>query len=296
MKKAEIISAAIFFVALTTFGVTEVMQRQDTDAKGPEITMDAESITVSIHANEAELLSGIQAWDAKDGDVTDSLLVESMGTIQEGAKREITIAAMDQDNHITKATREIVYSDYRSPQFSLSLPLKFSKGEDDIMENLTADDVLDGDLTKNIKISADYTVDMNTIGEYPVLFRVTNSAGDTAELSATVQVCNASEEVKKPIIRLTQYMVYTTPDVTLDPIEYVREFSLENQKYVKGEDGVFRISAPAEGQEVTEIRPEDIAIVDETDYSVPGSYQITYSYTDAGGKEGNVRLIVVVSE
>ena len=55
------------------------------DGKGPEISMDNSEISVSIHADEAELLSGVTAYDAKDGDVTDSLAVEHISNLSKRA-------------------------------------------------------------------------------------------------------------------------------------------------------------------------------------------------------------------
>lgn len=45
--------------------------------------MDNSEISVSIHADEVELLSGVTAYDAKDGDVTDSLAVEHISNFIE---------------------------------------------------------------------------------------------------------------------------------------------------------------------------------------------------------------------
>lgn len=80
--------------------------------------MDNSEISVSIHADEAELLAGVTAYDAKDGDVTDSLAVEHISNFIEKGRRKISIVAFDSDNNVTHAEREMVYNDYTSPVFS----------------------------------------------------------------------------------------------------------------------------------------------------------------------------------
>lgn len=109
--------------------------------------MDNSEISVSIHADEAELLSGVTAYDAKDGDVTDSLAVEHISNFIEKGRRKISIVAFDSDNNVTHAEREMVYNDYTSPVFSLDGPLRFSVNADDLTEGLSAEDCLDGTIT-----------------------------------------------------------------------------------------------------------------------------------------------------
>ena len=74
----------LFLASSLAFGGCLMRQRTGKkDGKGPEISMDNSEISVSIHADEAELLSGVTAYDAKDGDVTDSLAVEHISNFIE---------------------------------------------------------------------------------------------------------------------------------------------------------------------------------------------------------------------
>ena len=47
------------------------------DRIGPVITMDQQELTVGLNATDEDFLQGVKAVDENDGDVTDSLVVES---------------------------------------------------------------------------------------------------------------------------------------------------------------------------------------------------------------------------
>ena len=129
-----------------------------------------------------------------------------------------------------------------------------------------------------------------------MLFTVSNSAGDVVELPANVEIYDPSEENLKPQIVLTQYLVYTAPGVPVNPWEYVRSISMEGNEYIRSDDGVFRDMLPEEEQERTEIRPEEVAVLQNFDYGTPGVYEVVYQITGADGVAGTATLIVVVSE
>lgn len=294
MRKLKVISILIFAVSLAVFGVYKIYSRVTADEAGPEITMDAESITVSAEASEEELLQGVKATDKSDGDVSDTLLVETESNFIEKGRRNITIAAFDSDNHITKASREVIYNDYHAPQFSLSEPLKFPTGVQNILSSMSVEDMLDGSLTENIKISGEYTLDADIPGEYPMMFTVSNSAGDVSELMATVEIYDPAEEGRKPQISLSEYIVYTSAGKKIDPWAYVTSVTIGGHTYEKEDDGILRDQSPSQGQERTEISPEDINIVQDIDYDTPGTYEIIYQISGSDGNTGEVRLVTVV--
>lgn len=296
MKKIQVLSIIAFAASAAVFGTYKVHGLMNDDSTGPKIEIGEESIAVSVTATEEDLLTGVTATDEKDGDVTDTLLVEKMGNFVENGRREITIAAFDSDNHIAKCTREIVYTDYYAPRFSLSAPLKFPVGTTNVLAYMSAQDGLDGSLTENIKISGEYTLTVDEPGDYPMLFTVSNSAGDVSSLPVTVTIYDGGEESKNPQITLSQYIVYTMPGIPVNPWDYVLAVQLDNRLYERGEDGILRDASPDAGQTRTEIRPEEMAITQNFDYNAPGTYEVIYQIADADGSVGTVRLIVVVSE
>lgn len=297
MKKLRILGIVVFVIAAVSFGYFKYEQINSKDNQAPVITMDADSVEVSCQAGDEELLKGITAADSKDGDVTGSLIVESISNFMENHTRNMTVVAFDSDNHATKATRKIAYTDYTAPTFSLTEPLRFAMNTQDIMGTLTCSDVLDGDITGKIKMSSEYYVQADVAGEYPMVYQVANSAGDVQKLPVTVEIYDPSKEAQKPQFELSEYLVYTTVGNAVDPWSYVQQITMGGIKFVRGEDGVLRDPNPAEKQERTAITADEVQITNQADFNTPGTYEILYQITDDSGKEsvtGQVRLIVVV--
>lgn len=290
MRRIRIFSIVLFVLAIIVFGLVEYKMWLSSDATGPTIEMPEKSITVSVGAGDEAVLSGITAADDKDGDVTDSLIVENFTNFIGKGRRNVTIAAFDSDNHVTKVTREVVYSDYRGPKFTLSGPLRFPKNTDTVLSYVGAEDVLDGNLTSNIKISTDFNIQVDTEGYYNVVFSVANSAGDVAELPVTVEIYNVSDESQKPQIGLSEYIVYTKVGSAVDPLSYIEHVQVGAAEYVKDESGVLRNSV----NENDVITAEDFVITSQVDYNVAGVYEIVYELEVENRKPGSVRLVVVV--
>ena len=89
-----------------------------------------------------------KATDSKDGDVTGSMIVESVSNFMENHTRNMTVVAFDSDNHATKAARKITYTDYVHQHF-FDRTSAFCDEYTDIMGTLNCSDVLDGDITGN---------------------------------------------------------------------------------------------------------------------------------------------------
>lgn len=296
MRKIHIAGVALFVAAVLGFGFYQFYTLRSTDSQGPGISMDTDTITVSSAAGEEELLAGVKAVDKKDGDVSDTLLVESMSNFLEKGRRTITIAAFDSDNHVSKVTRQVIYSDYQSPTFSLEKPLRFPKNTDDILEGVEATDILDGNLTSNIKISSDYVVAVDEPGEYPVKLLVANSAADVAELPVTVTIYEQSEENKRPKIALSQYILYIPVGSTISPWDLVESVTIGNTKYLRQEDGSLRPETESGKTQTEVITKEQVTMTHAIDYATPGVYEVTYETNIQGQEPGSVRLIVVVRE
>lgn len=290
MRRIRALSVITFALALIVFSLVEFKLWKNSDTTGPAITMDGHSVTVSVTDEESAVFKGIKAIDEKDGDVSDSLLVEKYSNFLEKGRRNVTIAAFDKDNHVTKVTRELIYSDYRSPVFSLSAPLRFPKNTDTVLTYIGVEDVLDGNLSSNIKISGDSNVQLDETGLYNVVFSVANSAGDVAELPATVEIYDLSEENQKPHIGLSSYIVYTDRGKAIDPWSYVDRVSIGTSEYVRDEAGVLRnVSGGSDA-----FTSENFVITGQADYNTAGVYEIVYELNVGNRLPGNVRLIVVV--
>lgn len=303
MRKIRILSVIIFVISAGIFGYFKVLDKKDVDTKGPEIHMTEDSIEVSVGAGSDEILAGVTASDAKDGDVSASLVIESMTNFTERGRRMATFAAFDSDNNVTKATKEIIYSDYTPPSFSLDEPLYFPVNAESFTDALSVSDVLDGDLTQNIKMSVDNEIQVNAEGDYPVVFSVSNSAGDTVQLPVTLTIYKPSENQAHPLISLSQYLIHVQMGEGIDPWFYMEEVSCRGTVYRPGTDNEGRpILAEDRGDALgsgTSMEDReyltDIEIINPVDTNTPGTYEITYRVT-AEDETGTMRLVVVVDE
>ena len=99
-----------------------------TDNVVPKITISDSGIPeMSVYKPEA-LLEGVTATDDRDGDVTSSIVVESVGSIMDDATVTVTYAAFDSSGNVAKAQRTVRYTDYKSPRFTLKESLDFTYG------------------------------------------------------------------------------------------------------------------------------------------------------------------------
>lgn len=106
MKKAIILVVAGCIIL--TAGVGYLLY--SSDRTGPVIRLD-ESFSLSYTEGEdkQKLLEGVTAIDKKDGDVSDTLMVESVIPALSGNKATVTYVAVDKHNNVTKTQFEIDY-------------------------------------------------------------------------------------------------------------------------------------------------------------------------------------------
>lgn len=302
MRRIRALGIGIFLVALVITIVYKVSDKTITDSVPPVITMDSATIELPSAATEEEIMTGVTAEDNRDGDVTDSLVIEKMSNFIEPGRREVTIAAFDSDNNVSKVTRELIYTDYEAPKFYLEEPLRYAiNSTASFVSAMTAEDVLDGDLTQNIKISADYKATMDIEGEYAILFTVSNSAGHVSKLPVTVTIYDPAKTSLRPQITLTDYLIHVEQGASVNPWDYVDEVTYRGRVYEPGKDSSGnRILVQDVSGNVTPDYLTDVEVTNDVDTNTPGVYEIIYRITvgeDDDEKEtGSMYLIVVVDE
>ncbi len=290
MSKAKTASILLFAVSLALFLFCIFVREGGQDQSGPEIQMDQQEIQVSIAADDATLLQGVTATDRKDGDVTDSLVVESISNFIEKGRRKVSIVAFDSDNHVTRAERDIVYTDYTSPTFTLDAPLKFSLDAESLTEGLHAQDCLDGDITSKIQMSFQDDISYYSAGQYQVTYSVANSAGDVKNLPVTLELYDPAQETEGPSLTLNQYLVNLSVGEGFDPWGYLDSVTINNYQYVRGEDGILYGTLTGEVLDSSAVQIEN-----PVDTNTPGVYEVVYSAYDEDGTQGTIRLIVSVN-
>lgn len=272
--------AALLLCAAVTAAYTAVFIWSD-DVRPPVISMDADSLEVSVSAADEELLAGVTAMDARDGDVTASLLVQGVSDLTDGAVT-VTYAAFDSAGNVAKASRTLRYTDYTGPRFRLNGALVFNSGTSmDVLGRVGATDLIDGDISRQTK--ADLVSDTGSLsypGVHQVQFRVTNSLGDTRYLTLPVDVLTAGDYNASVV--LSNYLVYLPRGA---------EFSARD--YLEG-------LTTGLGDEIPVSDPEmQVSIESNVRTGVPGVYSVRYTVSYSSGLAkyvGYTRLNVVVEE
>ena len=107
MKKGLIAAAIIVCIGITAGTVFLVLNR---DKTAPEIKVPGDNTLTYVAGQDKKLLlEGITAVDDKDGDVSDTLMVESVKPTADGTQAEVTYTAMDNSRNVTKKKLMVNY-------------------------------------------------------------------------------------------------------------------------------------------------------------------------------------------
>jgi hypothetical protein len=150
-----------------------------------------------------------------------------------------------------------------------------------------ATDVLDGDIQHRIRATALSEDPVFEPGLHYVYFQVTNSIGDTVEITIPVEVYKSDSYEAE--LNLTDYLIYLPEGSKFVPETYLDSFILRDEEY-----------------SLRKGLPEDfsVEITGEVPTDIPGAYSVDYrvTYTVANRTNpdydqkftGCSRLIVVV--
>lgn len=223
-------------LCLVIFGAYRTVKQARTDAEPPKITVDTQPLQISVQDDKSVLLQGITARDSRDGDVTASLVVEDIRLLDTDGTVTVTYAAFDEAGNVAKIERQVQYTDYESPKFTLSTPLVFLQGSNfDVLSVIGAQDTIDGDIQHRIRATSLDAAAVTTLGNHKVQFRVTNSLGDTVEQVFPVQVYAAG--LFEASLTLTQYLVYVPVGTSFRAEAYLDNFTL-NQETISLKNGL----------------------------------------------------------
>ena len=265
MKKIKLFSVILFLISAAVFAGCRIYDGIMTDYTAPVISGEGD-LQVSVTDPQEKLLEGMKAEDDRDGDVTDSLVVQKISEFNEEGQRTVTYAAVDKSGNVAYYNRTLEYTDYQAPVFALSAPLRFPVGADfNICSGISASSTLDGDLTNNIKYTIDRAVTNSAAGTYQAEFRVMDSAGKTAYLTAEIEVYDPSEE--RINVTLNTYLLYMKVNEPFDPAGYYA-----------GAD-----------------RGDTLEIQSTVNTAAAGTYYVDYIVSE-GQMTGKSRMVVVVSE
>ena len=268
MRLLKIILIVILAIVTLAFGTTEITERINGGNDAPVISCDSEILEISVTADRQTLLEDVTAKDAQDGDLTTAIRISGISKFIDDATTNITYLVFDSDNNVGSLTRTIRYTDYVPPRLSITKPLVYSYNDSmTILDRMTAEDCIDGDITDSIRLST-----LSSSGEdyiYSLNVRVTNSMDDTQQL--TLPVVRYPDNAERPEITLTSYLVYLEQGSDFSAREYI--------SYVRTSGTI--------------INKSEVRVSGSVDTSVPGVYTVRYSYI-YNGLEGISLLTVVV--
>ena len=299
MRRLRTLSITLFIASLILFGINYYRRSVYGDKTGPVFQIEDSLVQVSVKDDEKALLKGLTATDAADGDVTDSVIVESISPFTGTGRRIVSYAAFDSDNHVSHAKRELAYTDYRASQFHLSKPLSFAMNATNLLDGITADDCIDGDLTKSVKLMSEDEIDTSHVGEYSARLKVTNSAGGVSYLPVTIEIYDASVQYRRPQLKLTDNVVYIKNGDYFDEKEYLSSITINGTEYsLTDEAGTYGARYVPEDEADKTIGIDRVEIESDVDTDVSGYYEVTYSFEDTveNSGTGHARLYVVVLE
>lgn len=299
MRRLKMISISLFVISLLLLGVHAIKVNVIDDKTGPVFHIDNKLIEVSVKDDEESLLKGMTASDAKDGDVTDSIIVESISPFTGTGRRIVNYAAFDSDYHVTHVKRELQYTDYEPTRFDLSKPLAFQLNATNLLDGITATDYIDGDITRRVKMMSDEEIDTSHVGEYSARLKVTNSAGGTSYLPVTVEIYDASVRYRVPQLRLTENLVYVGKEQDFDEKEYLQSMVISGTEYsLTDETGTYGASYVAPDNTDKTVSYSRVDIESDVDTNAAGYYEVVYTFDDTvfSTGTGKARLYVVVTE
>lgn len=274
LKLLRRVALAALALAIAVFAFAKVRELTARDDTMPSISAEGDSIDITCEYTTEQLLEGVTASDAKDGDLTSQVMVGSFTRFIQPGVCDLSYAVFDSSGHMATTSRRVRFTDYHSPRFSLSSPLVFSEGSTtnaDVQDMFSATDLLDGDLTDWITYEGTDAVYDNP-GDYTITMEVTNSFGDTVRYDFPVHVYERGTQDFS--IELTEPLAYVSQGGEFDPLSYVEEAT----------------DASGEGYD-----PSLLQVSSNVDTSTPGIYEVHYQMGDAEGERyGQMWLTVIV--
>ena len=164
------------------------------DRNGPEISVPQEEITYVAGTDTSALLNGVTAQDDRDGDVTDTVTIESIIPNANQTGASVVYVAKDSKNNVTKETRTILYSTDANQAAAQAAA-----------EQVAAD-----------QAAAEQAAQGDAAGE---------SAQTTDDGAAQNEAAIAALSAESPRFYLTQYSVELERGAELNELSYVQDIS-----------------------------------------------------------------------
>lgn len=271
MRALRIVTVIFFAVSLLFAGWANHRYYSQLNTDYPTIQNTVEELEISVKDAPEAIFAGLTASDVTDGDLTDRIMVASVSHFLEPATVRVKYVVFDSHNNSATLTRRVHYTDYTAPVFVLDKTPVYTVGSSfDLLKHIRVEDCLDGDISDRIRVVSNM-VNNYSVGNYPVVLEVSNSCGDTAQI--TLWVTYLSKE-PTAAVALRQYVVYLKQGEAFDPKEWVTAVT---------------------DRQGAQLDPDRIEVQGNLDVNTPGTYSLVYNYAD-GKCSGQSTLTVVVTE
>lgn len=187
------IAAGVLFALSVVLGIMFVRLHLNTDTVPPVIAIPEEEAVYEEGMDKALLLEGVTATDDVDGDVSDSLMVESVIPLDDGQTATVIYYAKDRSNNVTKATRIVQYRSANAEEWMEEL------------EKMTEEPVQEESGTEQ---NESETVDTGTMEE--------GESESSSESAGKVQA-------DAPTLELSTEKVNIQVGSNFNPLEYVKD-------------------------------------------------------------------------
>lgn len=196
MKKGLV---AMLFLACAALLAGNVVVYIGEDRNGPEISVPQEEIAYVAGTDTSALLNGVTAQDDRDGDVTNTVTIESIIPNAEQTGASVVYVAKDSKNNVTKETRTILYSTDAN-QAAAQAAAEQAAADQAAQDQAAAEQAAQGDAA----------------GE---------RAQTTDDGAAQNEAAIAALSAESPRFYLTQYSVELERGAELNELSYVQDIS-----------------------------------------------------------------------
>lgn len=198
----------------------------------PVITCSVDGdLQVKCSVTDKELLKYVTATDGRDGDITSKVVIERKKFFVSKGITTINYAVCDSDNNVTKLSKNLHFTDYHAPRFTLKNDLiSYINNPIDFANSIGAYDAYDGDISDRVKIISS-TYSSTVSGKYDIDCKVTNSFGDTSEIVFKAIVLDGNPDASR--IRLKDYIIYTTVGEQPDFAANISDFNGNAEKQLE---------------------------------------------------------------
>lgn len=267
MKKFLVFLLVVICLGL---GAGVVYMKGSEDSEGPKITFaEGKDTTYTSDMTEEDLLKDVKAQDDKDGDVTDSLTVETIYPKNDGKQVSVIFVAKDKNNNVTKKefTMEAQDGSAENPQLGLIDNDGLAEDGDSADTTEPAEETDSQDVAE-----ADSTDSDSTDSESADSTEGDLTPEEQAQKTQEDKIAQLSPQ--DPKMYLTTYYVEVPVGTTLDKLSYVKDIQ--------------------DDTETTSELFKKIQITGDVNTATPGTYELTYYVVDNSGNSSNGAVLTVV--